>query len=145
MRRAAAFTGILNLDKQKPCLLISASVEEEVVASRVILLKMTVCLLGTHFPNPMLRLWVRCCIVCRQWTPESITRVNVFPPNFHLEKSQKISYTITAASDAAGRCGKCSGWCWRTCRRTFATSRTSTALFGKFFCSHVLFSFQQTA
>ena len=53
MRRAAAFTGILNLDKQKPCLLISASVEEEVVASRVILLKMTISLLETHFPNPM--------------------------------------------------------------------------------------------
>ena len=145
-----ASTGILNLDKQKPCLLISFSALEEVVASRVILLKMTVCLLGTYFPTPMnaahaLRLWVRCCIVCRQWTPESITRVNVFPPNFHLEKSQKIGYTITAASDAAGRCGKCSGWCWRTCGWTFATRRTSTALFGKFFCSHVLFSFQQTA
>ena len=53
MRRAAAFTGILNLDKQKPCLLISASVEEEVVASRVILLKMTISLLETHFPIPM--------------------------------------------------------------------------------------------
>ena len=48
-----ASTGILNLDKQKPCLLISSSVLEEVVASRAILLKMTVCLLGTHFPNPV--------------------------------------------------------------------------------------------
>ena len=145
-----ASTGILNLGIRKPCLLIFFSMLEEVAASRVILLKMTVCLLGTHFPNPMnaarvLRLWVRCCIVCRQWTPESITRVNVFPPNFHLEKSQKIGYTITAASDAAGRCGKCSGWCWRTCGWTFVTGRTSTALFGKFFCSHVLFGFQQTA
>ena len=40
---------------------------EEVVASRAILLKLTVCLLGTHFPNPMnaaraLRLLVRQCI-----------------------------------------------------------------------------------
>ena len=48
-----ASTGILNLDIRKPCLLISFSVAEEVVASRVILLKMTVCLLETHFPNPM--------------------------------------------------------------------------------------------
>ena len=61
-----ASTGILNLGIRKPCLLIFFSMLEEVVASRVILLKMTVCLLGTHFPNPMLRLWVRCCIVCRQ-------------------------------------------------------------------------------
>ena len=53
MRRVAAFTGILNLDIRKPCLLIFFSVVEEEVASRVILLKMTVCLLGTHFPNPM--------------------------------------------------------------------------------------------
>ena len=57
--------------KQKPCLLIFFAALEEVVASRVILLKMTSCLLGTHFPNPVnaawaLRLWVRCCIVCRQ-------------------------------------------------------------------------------
>ena len=48
-----ASTGILNLSIRKPCLLISSSVLEEVVASRVILLKMTVCLLETHFPNPM--------------------------------------------------------------------------------------------
>ena len=48
-----ASTGILNLDKQKPCLLIFFPVVEEVAASRVILLKMTVCLLGTHFPIPM--------------------------------------------------------------------------------------------
>jgi hypothetical protein len=48
-----ASTGTLNLDKQKPCLLIFFAVMEEVVASRVILLKMTVCLLGTHFPNPV--------------------------------------------------------------------------------------------
>ena len=48
-----ASTGILNLSVRKPCLLIFFSVVEEEVASRVILLKMTVCLLGTHFPNPM--------------------------------------------------------------------------------------------
>ena len=48
-----ASTGILNLGIRKPCLLIFFSMLEEVVASRVILLKMTVCLLGTHFPNPM--------------------------------------------------------------------------------------------
>ena len=48
-----ASTGILNLDKRKPCLLIFFPVVEEVVASRVILLKMTICLLETHFPNPM--------------------------------------------------------------------------------------------
>ena len=48
-----ASTGTLNLDKQKPCLLIFFAVMEEVVASRVILLKMTIRLLGTHFPNPM--------------------------------------------------------------------------------------------
>ena len=48
-----ASTGVINLDIRKPCLLISFSVLEEVVASRVILLKMTVCLLGTHFPIPV--------------------------------------------------------------------------------------------
>ena len=48
-----ASTGILNLGIRKPCLLIFFSMLEEVVASRVILLKMTICLLGTHFPNPM--------------------------------------------------------------------------------------------
>ena len=48
-----ASTGILNLDIRKPCLLISFSVAEEVVASRVILLKMTISLLETHFPIPM--------------------------------------------------------------------------------------------
>ena len=59
-----ASTGILNLDKQKPCLLIFFAVMEEVVASRVILLKMTVCLLETHFPNPMNAAWaLRLCIV----------------------------------------------------------------------------------
>ena len=62
-----ASTGILNLDIRKPCLLIFFSMVEEVVASRAILLKLTVCLLGTHFPNPMnaaraLRLLVRQCI-----------------------------------------------------------------------------------
>ena len=59
-----ASTGILNLSIRKPCLLISSSVLEEVVASRVILLKMTVCLLGTHFPNPVNAAWaLRLCIV----------------------------------------------------------------------------------
>ena len=53
MRRVAAFTGILNLDIRKPCWLIFFSVVEEVVASRAILLKMTIYLLGTHFPNPV--------------------------------------------------------------------------------------------
>jgi hypothetical protein len=48
-----ASTGILNLGIRKPCLLIFFSMLEEVVASRVILLKMTICLLGTHFPSPM--------------------------------------------------------------------------------------------
>ena len=62
-----ASTGILNLGIRKPCLLIFFSVVKEVVASRVILLKMTICLLGTHFPIPMnaaqaLRLWVRKCL-----------------------------------------------------------------------------------
>lgn len=52
-QNVTASADILNLDIRKPCLLISFSVLEEVVASRVILLKMTVCLLGTHFPNPM--------------------------------------------------------------------------------------------
>ena len=59
-----ASTGILNLGIRKPCLLIFFSMLEEVVASRVILLKMTISLLETHFPNPMnaaraLRLWSR--------------------------------------------------------------------------------------
>lgn len=49
----SASTGILNLGIRKPCLLISSFGQEEVVASRVILLKMTVRLLGTHSPIPM--------------------------------------------------------------------------------------------
>ena len=62
-----ASTGILNLGIRKSCLLIFFSTLEEVVASRVILLKMTVCLLETHFPIPVnaaqaLRLLVRQCI-----------------------------------------------------------------------------------
>ena len=48
-----ASTGILNLGIWKPCLLIFFSMLEEVVASRGVLLKMTVCLLETHFPIPV--------------------------------------------------------------------------------------------
>ena len=70
-----ASAGILNLDKQKPCLLIFFSMIEEVVASRVILLKMTVCLLGTHFPNPMNAAWA-----LRLWSREKCSQCTITLP-----------------------------------------------------------------